>query len=283
MRIFDLHCDTATVLYDRGLPFDNRETQIRKNLLDGIELTQCFAVFLNDTLPHPPGLGYVRNVKKAVFPSLPETVTPLLTVEGAGVLAAEDGWIDALRGLNCRMAGLCWNGENPLGTGAVKDDSAPLKPAGKEAVCALWDAGIFTDVSHLSAAGVEDVLSAGDFPIAASHSDSRSVWDHPRNLTDDAAKEIFRRGGAVGLNLYPPFLGQTADFAAILRHADRFLALGGERGLCLGCDLDGVSSLPEGMRDLSSLSLLYARMKEAFGETLCNAIFYDNAARFFAR
>ena len=31
MRIFDLHCDTASVFYKKNLPFDNNETHIRKS------------------------------------------------------------------------------------------------------------------------------------------------------------------------------------------------------------------------------------------------------------
>ena len=45
MRVFDLHCDTASVLYQKNLPFDNDKTHIRKGTVGQIELTQCFAVF----------------------------------------------------------------------------------------------------------------------------------------------------------------------------------------------------------------------------------------------
>ena len=283
MKFFDLHCDTATVLYDQKLSFDNNKTQLRKNALGGMELTQCFAVFFNDLTPDPPGMEYLTQIHRTVFPQLKETTSPLLTVEGAGVLArTSDDWIERLAELDCRMAGLCWNGDTPLGTGAVTNDFAPLKTQGKEAVLRLWEKGIVTDVSHLSAAGTEDVLSIAEFPVAASHSNLRSVWDHPRNLTDEAAKEIFARGGVIGLNLYPPFLGEKGTIDDLIRHAERFLFLGGENGLCLGGDLDGIERLPEGMTDISSYKLLFQRFQEAFGDTVCEKICYENAARFFA-
>ena len=37
------------------------------------------------------------------------------------------------------------------------------------------------------------------------------------------------------------------DVAAVVAHAEHYLSLGGEKAVCLGCDLDGIDRLPEGM------------------------------------
>lgn len=285
MKIFDLHCDTASVLYHKKLPFDNPLTHINRNNIAPHRLTQCFAVFFDDSRPDPLGLSYFNGVINEVFPQLNQPgITPLLTVEGVGVLAEEPGWLNLLSACNCRMAGLVWNGKNPLATGAATDDRAKLSPMGREAVLSLISRRIIIDVSHLSSAGTEEILTLTEDPIAASHSNARAVHDHFRNLSDSFAKEIFRRGGIVGLNLYPDFLAEKdACMDDVLRHAEHFLSLGGERGLALGCDFDGVDRLPRGMTDFTSLQGLYSRFVSEFGEATANNIFYNNAEQFFSQ
>lgn len=284
MNLFDLHCDTATVLYQKNLPFKNSQTHINYRNLEGHRVTQCFAVFFSDKAKPFPGKDFFSAVADTVFPQLRRPgLTPMLTAEGVGVMAEETGWIDLLLSKNCRMASLVWNGTNSLATGAVTDNRAPLTDAGKEAAKELEERGIVLDVSHLSDKGTEDLLSLTRRPIVASHSNAREVTPHVRNLPDELATEIFHRGGLVGLNLYPPFLSSAGNAVTedILRHAEHFLALGGEQGLALGCDLDGVEALPAGIRHLGDLPLLHRQFCNAFGETTANNIFHNNAARFF--
>lgn len=285
MKIFDLHCDTATALHHAKLPFDNQTTHINKSNTAGHRLTQCFAVFFPDRLSQAEAEDLFFSVVDGIFPQLntPE-VSPILTVEGGGVLAGREDWISLLAEKNCAMASLVWNGKNPLATGAVTDDNAPLTQRGKDAVKELIANNITVDVSHLSRRGAEEILNLTDTPIAASHSNARGVTPHVRNLSDETAKEIFRRGGLVGLNLYPPFLSEEkASTEDLLRHAEHLLKLGGEGGLALGCDLDGVTSLPAGMKDFGDLPALHRRFCQAFGTALAENIFYNNAARFFGR
>lgn len=283
MKVFDLHCDTATELYKRNLPFENTETHLNAATLAGHEVTQCFAVFLNDTEENPRAMDFFEAVARRIEAELRRPgLTPVLTVEGAGVLATHPNWIDRITARGCRMAGLAWNGKNPLATGAVTDDKEGLSDLGKEAVKELTRRSVVLDVSHLSAAGTHDIFTLTDAPVAASHSNARSLCDHPRNLTDGQAKEIFRRGGLVGLNLYPPFLGEgETEIKDILRHAEHFLALGGEKGLALGCDFDGVDALPRGIRHFGDLPLLAEALERAFGAEICRNICYQNAERFF--
>ncbi len=283
MNIFDLHCDTATELYLRKIPFDNPETHINAHTVKGHQVTQCFAVFFNDTVARPRGMDFFCAVADTVFPQLHRPgLTPLLTVEGAGVLASDPDWISQLAEKGCRMAGLVWNGRNSLATGAMTDDGAKLTPQGRWAVSELIRRGISVDVSHLSSAGTDEILDLTDAPIVASHSNARSVCNHPRNLPDHTAREIFARSGLVGLNLYPDFLsGKEATVDDVLRHAERFLTLGGQRSLALGCDLDGIDRMPLEMKDFSSLELLYDRFCRAFGNGIATDIFYNNAQRFF--
>ncbi len=282
MKVFDLHCDTATMLYHHNLSFDNIKTHINRTTVAHTEATLCCAVFFNDEHPNPQPAAFFDGVAEKMEEIYAPGLTPLLTTEGTGGLAIREDWINLLVARNCRMAGLVWNGKNVLATGAKTDDKAPLTDYGREAVKELIKRGIAVDVSHLSAAGTEEILGLTEDPIVASHSNAKAVKNHTRNLSDAIAKEMFRRGGLIGLNFCPDFLGDgNVTSADIVRHAAHFLNLGGEDGLALGADWDG-APMPSDMKDFSSLHPLYDTFTAAFGQTLTDKIFYENAASFFA-
>jgi membrane dipeptidase len=140
------------------------------------------------------------------------------------------------------MLTLTWNGKNDIASG--NDTADGMSDFGREAVRALEDHRIVVDVSHLNDAGFADLLHVATRPFVASHSNSRAVCPHPRNLTDAQFGEIRDRGGLVGINYYRAFIadvpaGKDVTFDQLSRHIDHFLSLGGEKVLALGSDFDG--------------------------------------------
>jgi membrane dipeptidase len=73
--------------------------------------------------------------------------------------------------------------------------------------------GIVPDVSHVSDDAVLHVLEVARIPIVASHSSSRALCDHPRNLPDNLVREIARKDGVVMANAYPAFICPKASEA----------------------------------------------------------------------
>jgi len=53
------------------------------------------------------------------------------------------------------------------------------------------------DVSHLAEAGFWDVMEISTKPVIASHSNSKALLLHPRNLTDDQARATRPEKGGV--------------------------------------------------------------------------------------
>lgn len=132
---------------------------------------------------------------------------------------------------------LTWNEENRFGGGALT--KIGLKEDGKRFLEALHEKQIAVDLSHASDFLAYEIIDYIDnrglqVPLIASHSNARPVFFAPRNMPAEIAKEIFRRGGVVGLNLYAPFLGESEE--SILDHVAFWLNLGGEKHLCLGSD-----------------------------------------------
>jgi membrane dipeptidase len=74
-----------------------------------------------------------------------------------------------------------------------------LSEMGHELVKKINRMGMMVDVSHISDDAFYDVIEMSTAPVIASHSNARSVYDHPRNLNDDMLKALAENGGVVQL------------------------------------------------------------------------------------
>ena len=144
----------------------------------------------------------------------------------------------------------------------------------------MEELSIYVDVSHLSDAGFWDVVRLARRPVVASHSNSRAVCPHRRNLTDDMFRAIRDSGGVAGLNYYQHFVGDDPTIEGLVRHVEHFLELDGERSLCLGGDMDGCELLAGGMRGLEDVPLLWQALADrGYPQSLLEDLFWNNLRR----
>jgi membrane dipeptidase len=88
-----------------------------------------------------------------------------------------------------------------------------LSPFGKQVVLEMNRLGMLVDVSHVSDKTFYDVIATTKAPVIASHSSSRAIADHPRNMTDDMLVALGKNGGVCMVNFYPVFLSNQAAAA----------------------------------------------------------------------
>ena len=207
-------------------------------------------------------------------------IAALLSIEGADLIDCETERIDTVAAWGVRLLNPVWNHPNVLCGTNKNDPDRGLSPQGREFVRRLEDCGIYADMSHMSDPGFWDLIRMARRPIVASHSNSRALCAHPRNLTDDMFRAIRDSGGVVGINLYRDFVGKDGTMEELVAHVERFLELGGEKTLCLGGDLDGCEALAAGMRGLQDVPLLYeALAARGYGKELLEDIFWNNLRR----
>ena len=81
-----------------------------------------------------------------------------------------------------------------------------ISPLGASVVEEMNRLGIMVDVSHGSDDTFYDAIELSKAPIIATHSNARTVTDHPRNMSDDMLRLIAKNGGVVQLTMLSDYL-----------------------------------------------------------------------------
>jgi membrane dipeptidase len=291
MNIIDLHCDALLKLWEgKGkLSFRDAPT-LQTNFLrlqQGNVMVQCFAIFiepdLNSDQKFQAALEQVDYFYKEVLEKNPEMkhikewsdfymlkegeIGAMLTLEGVDAIGNDLTKLHILHQLGVRSVGLTWNHANLAADGAGEPRGGGLTLLGKEIVNFHNQHGILTDVSHLSEKAFWDVIDLADYPIA-SHSNSKALCDHPRNLTDEQATAMFNKGGLIHVVYNPPFVKEdgNATITDLVEHIDHFCSLGGLKQIGLGSDFDGISEFIPGLEDAAKVQNLINELLKYFSE-----------------
>lgn len=262
--------------------YENSNTHIDiKRLQKGQALAQCFAVWLPDgdfdlidvdsrfnpsnpeedleyidlavnrlnqeIKQHSEDIAWAKNSTDIRQNDKDGKISAILTLEDARAINHSLENIERFYKQGFKIIGLLWNQENCLGFPNSTDpkiNQKGLKPFGIEAIQYMEELGMLVDVSHLNDGGIADVLTYAKKPVLATHSNARSIANHPRNLIDEHIKGIAESGGLIGLCISPRFLrgsGNESTIEDMIRHLDYILDVGGEDVLAIGTDFDGTS------------------------------------------
>jgi len=299
MQYFDLHCDTLYKAVCDNSSINNSGYEVSVNSGCNFDKwCQCMAVWIPDSLAQSKRLGIFKKAYNLLMRDSNEfAISPfynkdlkkhhkfIFTLENSAIVDNDLKNISMLAEHGVKMATLTWNDSNCIGGGADTQETG-LTDFGKECIEEFENQQIIIDVSHASDRTFYDVMECATKPIAASHSNSRTVCNHRRNLTDTQFIEIVRRNGIVGINFHKDFLSINRDSASlsdVIKHTEHFLSLGGENVICIGSDFDGADPIKE-LSNINKIQNLYESfLKIGYNEQLVQKIMYNNAYNFFSR
>ena len=191
-----------------------------------------------------------------------------------------------------RYLTLTWASSNPVGGSSGDDgDTQGLTALGRRLIAELEKLGVVIDLAHASDPLFWEALRIATRPVLVSHSSSRAIANHPRNLTDAQLKAVARNGGAACVNFSRGFLddgfrkaaipvaNQTRDLrtserrkafqaanlpdvpvSRLIDHIEHMVAVAGADHVCLGSDFDGVPMVPVGLEDVSKLPVITSEL-----------------------
>ena len=306
VSVFDLHCDTSLALLGKTM---NEAGSLRRNqlhidlerakVLDGY--CQCFACFTTPMMEKWAGVSPVvvferelatiqreidankdlialaYNTRDIAENKANGKMSAVLTIEGPAGFGFDPALLEDLYKIGFRITTLGWNEQNVLCGSHVTGGG--LTDMGKEYVKEAQRLGMLIDVSHISDEAFWNIMDITEAPIIASHSNSRSVCGHSRNLTDDMFRAIAQTGGVAGFNQCAPFVGEKPDLDTVCDHFIRFMELDGSgKHIALGGDLDGCDEIPAGFEGIQSYPALADKMlARGFTEGMIHDIFWNNA------
>lgn len=230
-----------------------------------------------EAVPHSP-----RSLVAGLPPNPPLHLGILIENADPIRSPADLGW---WRDRGVVAIGLAWAKSSRYAGGNTTDEG--ISPLGRELVAGMDRLGLVHDASHLSDRAFAELCDLTDRPIIASHSNCRVILGEPtaqRHLTDDQIREIVKRGGVIGLNLFAKFIDRRCGSSlppstgtptaapapgdvprpsidAAIDHVEHICDLAGDRlHVGLGSDMDGgfaADRLPHGIdapRDLDRLA-----------------------------
>ena len=306
MNFIDLHCDTASKIYYDKLNIKNDVCKVTIDKLKaGHGIGQVFAFFIDQDITKTPFEEFLKlymNFKKEINDNFSEIdivtnvkqleecnskgkIGAFLSIEEGEVIEGSVENLKKVYELGIRIITLTWNYENKLGfpnaNYIFKENG--LTTLGKEMLIEIESLGIIPDVSHLSDGGFYDLVKLCKKPFIASHSNSREITNHPRNLTDEMIKLLSDKGGVMGINFCSSFLGKDniSSIEDMLTHIKHIKNIGGIDVIALGSDFDGIDNEVE-IENCSEFYKLYDSLrKNGFTGNDIEKIFYKNVKRVF--
>ncbi|MFE6285973.1 dipeptidase [Streptomyces sp. NPDC057877] len=138
-------------------------------------------------------------------------IASLMGAEGGHSIASSLATLRALYALGVRYMTLTHN-DNVAWADSATDEPAVggLSAFGRTVVREMNREGMLVDLSHVAATTMRDALDTSVAPVIFSHSSSRAVCDHPRNIPDDVLERLPANGGVAMATFVPKFVLQAA-------------------------------------------------------------------------
>ena len=172
-------------------------------------------------------------------------VSGMLAIEGGEAIGGPErgiGNLEAFHARGVRMMTLTWSRRNAIGRGVTVEGEDGLTEFGRGVVARMEELGMIVDASHLADRSLADLLETARRPVVASHSNSRELCGHPRNLSEGLARRIAGTGGLVALTCAGAFVDSDpakVTFGRFIDHVERMIDVAGADHVGLGSDFDG--------------------------------------------
>ncbi len=120
----------------------------------------------------------------------------LLGIEGGHAIENDPRLLRDFYRLGVRYMTLTWSNTNDWAdsSGDIQDPNIKhhngMTDFGKDVVREMNRLGMMIDISHVSDATFYQALLISQAPVIASHSSSRELTNHPRNMTDDMLRAL---------------------------------------------------------------------------------------------
>src|SRR5688572_10853591 len=147
---------------------------------------------------YPERIGLARSPDEVVRLAREGKLVAAIGIENGYVIGKDLGLVKQYHTLGARYMTLAHGQHNDIcdsATGQNPPEHNGMSAFGREVVTEMNRVGMMVDISHVSRDCMMQATAASTLPVIASHSSTRAVADHPRNLDDEQLRAIRRNGG----------------------------------------------------------------------------------------
>ncbi len=143
----------------------------------------------------------------------------ILGLQNTAAIEEELELIPVLKGMGIRVMQLTYNERNYVADGCFERVDAGLSRFGIEVIKCMNEHGVLVDVSHAGPKSTLEAIERSERPVASTHSSPESLYDYPRNKTDDQIKLLAQKGGVFGCTFWPSCLKKGSK-ATVVDYVD---------------------------------------------------------------
>jgi membrane dipeptidase len=152
---------------------------------------------------YPNDLELARTAEDIVRIHKGGKVASLIGIEGGHQIGGSLAALRQFYDLGARYMTLTHFKNNEFADSATDDPKwHGINDFGRTVIHEMNRLGMLVDLSHVSPETMRDAIQASKAPVIFSHSDARTLADHPRNVPDDILKKLAANGGVVMVNFY---------------------------------------------------------------------------------
>lgn len=148
-----------------------------------------------------------------------------------------------------------------------------LSDLGKKAVVRMNELGMMIDISHPSKQSIKETLKLSKAPIIASHSSSRHLCDHSRNLDNELLDLIKLNGGVVQTVAFATYLKEEKTFdhkkvsvKHLVDHIDYMVSYMGIDHVGISSDFDGGGGILKWKDASETFNVTYELVKRGYSK-----------------
>jgi membrane dipeptidase len=186
----------------------------------------------------------VRNTSHILEAKQSEKTGYIFSFQNISPIEDDPGLLSIFHALGVRVIQLTYMQGNYAGQGCLERIDSGLTNFGLEIIEEMNRLGILIDLSHVGYRTTMDAVEASRQPVAFTHANPRSLWDHPRNKSDEQIRAVTRKGGVIGANIFPAFLpsGNDATIEEYIDVIDHLVGLTGIEHVAVGTDFTAYQS-----------------------------------------
>ncbi|WP_314174552.1 dipeptidase [Streptomyces winkii] len=218
---------------------------------------------------HPGELRLARTAEDMEAARSEGRIASLMGAEGGHSINNSLATLRALHRLGVRYMTLTHNDNVDWADSATDEPRhGGLTRFGEEVVREMNRLGMLVDLSHVAASTMRDALRVSEAPVIFSHSSSRALCGHPRNIPDDVLESLPANGGVAMATFVTKFvLPEAVEWA---RAAEDNLRAHGLHPLAGGEEAERLNAAfeqerPRPYADASTVADHLDHMREAAG------------------